>query len=425
MSVILAGSSQFVLKFHYIRLFLLFSVMRGISEGVLMVTGIILIVEILAYLGIIQLVRGKLWKRRVSVLYWSATMVLITFWLIAFLDPEKIRRTIDYRFFYFIIFTWTLNFVPKALWSVFFIFSLPFRLLKNKICSEVILLSGLVLGTGVMFTLGLGILAGKKVIRTEEIELKIPALPEGLNGLKVVQLSDLHLGGMGNDRFLRRCVNRINSMEPDLILFTGDMVNNYHQEIDGFKGQLKALRARYGKFAVLGNHDYGDYTNWDSPADKERNFSLILEKIRDSGFRLLLNQSSQVRVGDTCLYIVGVENWGHPPFPQYARLDSALKDVPAKSFRILMTHDPAHWSDQIRGKTDIPFTLSGHTHGGQTGLKIAGMEFSPIWLTENRWGGLYKENGQFLYVNRGIGCVGLPARIDMPPEITVFTLSQK
>lgn len=399
--------------------------MRGISSGVLIFTAIILIVEILGYLGIIQLVRERLWKRRVSVLYWLSTVVFIVFWLIAFLDPEKIRRTADYSFFYFVIFISALNFLPKALLSVFVILAAPFRLFLDKIRSQIILLSGLILSFGMILTLGYGVIAGKKTILIEETKLSIPSLPERLNGLKIVQLSDLHLGSFGNDRFLKRCVDKINRMKPDLILFTGDIVNNYHQEIDGFEDQLEALQARSGKFAILGNHDYGDYTDWDSPQDKYRNHETVIQKLRESGFRLLLNQSEKINIRDTSLYLIGVENWGHPPFPQYARLDSALRNVPDKSFRILMTHDPAHWSDHILYKTDIPLTLSGHTHGGQFALKIAGIGFSPICFVEKYWGGLYLENNQFLYVNRGLGCVGLPARIDMAPEITVFTLIRK
>jgi len=399
--------------------------MRGISSGVLFITAMILVVEILGYLGVIYLVHERLWKRRVSMLYWLITLVFVGVWLMAFLDPEKIRHTTDYHFFYFVIFISVLNIAPKTILSVFVLLATPFRLLRGKTRSKIILLSGLILSFGVILILGYGIIAGKRTIRIEEIKLSVPSLPEELIGLKIVQLSDLHLVSFENDRFLKRCVDQINRMEPDLILFTGDIVNNYHQEIDGFEDQLKALKAGSGKFAILGNHDYGDYTDWDFPEDKARNLEIIIRKIRTSGFQLLRNQSQKISLRDTSLYIIGVENWGHPPFPQYARLDLALKNVPAQSFSILMSHDPAHWSDQVLFKTAIPLTLSGHTHGGQFAVKLAGMEFSLICFTEKRWGGLYRENNQLLYVNRGLGCVGLPARIDMAPEITVFTLDRE
>ena len=399
--------------------------MRGIASGVLIFTSIILFVEILGFLGIIQLVREKRWKWRISVIYWSITIVFLTFWLIAFMDTEKIRHTTDYSFFYFVIFIGVLNFFPKALLSVFVLFSAPFSLFQYKIRSQIILLSGLILSFGMAFALVYGVIVGKKTIRVEELRLAIPELPAGLNGTKIVHISDFHLGSYENDRFLKRCVDKINKVEPDLILFTGDIVNNFYQEITGFEDQLGRLKARSGKFAILGNHDYGDYSDWDSPKDKARNLEIIKQKVAETGFQLLLNRSEKINIRDTCLYLVGVENWGHPPFPQYARLDSALRGVPGKSFRILLTHDPAHWRDQVRYKTDIPLTLAGHTHGGQFAIKIAGIEFSPIYLAGKNWGGLYKENNQFLYVNRGLGCVGLPARIDMAPEITVITLVRK
>lgn len=396
--------------------------MRGISSGILIFTAVILIAEALGYWGMIQLVRTKMWKIRISLLYWLTTVLLTTCWLLAFLDPGKIRHTTDYSFFYFVIFISTLNFFPKFLFSVFVILAAPFRLFKKKSQSQVLLLSGLILSLGMILSIGYGAFAGKKTIRTEEIKLSMSSLPAGLNGLKIVQLSDLHLGSFKNDRFLKRAVERVNRIEPDLILFTGDIVNNYHQELLGFEDQLKRLKARFGKYAILGNHDYGDYTDWDSRQDKKQNFDLVLNKIRESGFKLLLNRSERILIHDTPFYLTGVENWGHAPFPRYARLDSALRHVPDDSFRILMTHDPAHWAEQVVSKTTIPLTLSGHTHGGQFAFKFAGLEFSPIWLVTKKWGGLYQEGEQLLYVNRGFGCVGLPARIDMAPEISVFTL---
>lgn len=399
--------------------------MRGITSGVLIFTTIILLVEILGFLGIFQLVREKRWKWKVSIIYWLLTVASLSLWLIAFVDPGKIRHTSDYSFFYFVIFTGVLNFFPKSLMSVFVILSAPFSFAHDKVRSQTILASGLILSFGVAFTLGYGVLAGKKMIRMEELSLDIPDLPAGLNGVKIVHISDVHLGSYGNDRFLERCVDKINGVEPDLILFTGDMVNNFYQEMAGFEDQLGRLKARSGKFAILGNHDYGDYSDWDSPERKGLNSATIKQKIGEAGFRLLLNRSAQVEIRDTSIYLIGVENWGHPPFPQYARLDSAMQNVPGESFRILLTHDPAHWSNQVLYQTDIPLTLAGHTHGGQLAVKIAGMEFSFICLVSKNWGGLYRENGQYLYVNRGLGCVGLPARIDMAPEITVISLFRK
>ncbi|MGV8096648.1 MAG: metallophosphoesterase [Mangrovibacterium sp.] len=358
----------------------------GITSGVLIFTAIMLVVEILGYLGIIQLVREKKWKWRITVFYLLITIAFLTFWLLAFWDPDKIRHTTDYSFFYFAIFIDVLNFFPKAILSVFVLIAAPFRLFKDKARSQIILLSGLILSLGMVLTLSYGVIVGKKTIRLEEFTLPIPSLPAGLNGVKIVHISDFHLGGFENSRFLERCVDRINRIEPDLILFTGDIVNNFYQEIEGFEEQLGKLKAGSGKFAILGNHDYGDYLDWDSPQDKVWNHEKIIQKLQESGFRLLLNQSEKINVQDTSLHVIGVENWGHSPFPQYARLDSALQNVPRKSFRILMTHNPAHWSDQVLYKTDIPLTIAGHTHGGQFAFMIAGIEFSPIYFAEKKMG---------------------------------------
>lgn len=396
--------------------------MRGISSGITLVTVVLLFIEIVAFWGLFQLMDRKDRKWKMSFLYWTTGLVCFGLFLYAFLDPGKIRHTVNYGFYYFVIFCLMLNFFPKALLSFFVLLSLPVRLLRNKRDSLTVILSGIILSTGVFISILSGFIAGKKLIRQEEVKLVVPSLPETLNGIKIVHISDFHLSGFSNTRFMERLAERVNRQKPDLILFTGDMVNNFHQEIRGFESVLGRMEAHSGKLAILGNHDYGDYSEWDSPADKASNLQAVKAGIQKCGFRLLLNESQKINFRDTSFYVVGVENWGHPPFPQYARLDSALAHVSDHSFRILLSHDPAHWEDQVLRQRDIPLTLSGHSHGGQFGIKIAGLEFSLIWLISRRWGGLYEENGQYLYVNRGAGCVGFPARLDMSPEITVITL---
>ncbi len=400
--------------------------MRGIpGSGVFLFILVILLIEVFAYLGLMQLVSGKKLKRRVTILYWIATAVFLSIWLMAFFNPDKIRQTTNYQFFYFVISISVLNIFPKSLIALFVILSAPFRFLRDKIMSKVILLSGLILSLGMLLSIGYGIVIGRQTLRIEKVELALPSFPKALDELTIVQLSDIHLGSFENDAFLKKCVDEINRINPDLVLFTGDIVNNYYQEMLGFEDQLKALKSKYGKFAILGNHDYGDYSNWKSKEEKGENQQMIHEKLTDAGFQLLLNQSKQISKNDTSLYVVGVENWGHKPFPQYAQLDSALLNVPQNSFKLLMSHDPAHWEDQVIDQTSIPLTLSGHTHGGQFSLNLFGFEFSPIYLIQKYWGGLYQHNDQYMYVNRGIGCVGFLGRIDMAPEITILTLRSK
>ncbi|MGE4585715.1 MAG: metallophosphoesterase [Mangrovibacterium sp.] len=396
--------------------------MRGISSGFVLVFLFTLLVEVLGYLGITQLLYDRLWKKRISGLYLLFSLFFLGFFLYAFGNPDTIRETGDYGFFYFVIFISTLNLVPKLVLSVFVLLASPFRLKRDKTLAHRIVLGGLILSFGVILCLGAGYVIGKNRIQIREISLNVSGLPSQLEGLKFVQLSDLQLGSFQNDRLLRRMVRQINRVNADLILFTGDLVNNFSREAVGFEEELLALSASSGKYAILGNHDYGDYSDWPTAVQKQNNRELIKKKIRDSGFTLLLNQTTRISMCDTAIYLTGVENWGHPPFPQYARLDKALSNVPEHAFQILMTHDPAHWNAQVIGQTTIQLTLSGHTHGGQFAVRLAGLSFSPIRLKSPEWGGLYKKNGQFLYVNRGFGCVGLPARIDMAPEITVFDL---
>ncbi len=397
--------------------------MRGIpTSGILIFILILLIVEGLAFAGITQLVKDRKTKKKVSFIYWLSAILFFTVWLIAFLNPEKLRQTTNYQFFYFVIDLTILNIIPKFIIAVFTLVAIPFRLFRAKFASRAIVLSGTILSLGMLLSIGYGIVLGRKSIRQEQVELMLPDMPVALNGLKIVQISDIHLGSFEDDRFMKRCTEVINQIDADLILFTGDIVNNYNQEMTGFEDELTGMKARYGKFAILGNHDYGDYSKWNSQQDKLENQEIIHKELINAGFDLLLNQFSKVSIRDTSFYIIGVENWGHKPFPQYARLDSAMAEVPVDAFKILMTHDPAHWLDKVIGKTTIPLTLSGHTHGGQFAVKIGGMEFSPMYLIQKTWGGLYQQNNQYLYVNRGIGCVGFLGRIDMAPEITILTL---
>jgi predicted MPP superfamily phosphohydrolase len=316
-----------------------------------------------------------------------------------------------------------LTLLPKLLFSVFTILSLPVRWLGGKRIHQLLLTGSFMLCLGIFLTIANGIFFGRQNVKVENVNLYFDNLPEQMNGFKIVQLSDIHLGSFGkNKKVMDKTVQLIGQLQPDLMLFTGDLVNNFSNEINGFENDLKQLSGRYGKYAILGNHDYGDYSTWPDTIAKRQNLDSTKQAIRDAGFDLLLNQSVKIPVKDTSFYLLGVENWGHKPFPQYADLDAATRNVPAQSFRILMSHDPAHWSSVILPQTDNPLTLSGHTHGGQMGIRIAGMEFSPMYLIQKYWGGLYEQEHQKLYVNRGLGTIGFKGRIDMRPEITLLTL---
>jgi hypothetical protein len=400
--------------------------MRGIpGSGVFIFFAIVFIIELFAFLAIRQVVDHRATRRKLNYLYLAISLLLTGILVYAFVNPEKIRETQNYQFFYFIISVSFLNLVPKALLSALYLVSLLLRLLKAHFAARVLLLSGMIISLGIMLNIGYGIAFGRKTIRVVEHEVYFQSLPKSLDGTKLVQISDLHLGSFQDDNFLKRCTKKINEIQPDLLLFTGDMVNNYYQEMIGFEDELAAMQAKFGKFAILGNHDYGDYSKWESEDKKEENHQLMKDKIEAAGFQLLLNESEEVVVKDTIIEIIGVENWGHRPFPQYADLDKAMQGTEKQLFKILMTHDPAHWEEQVISKTDIRLTMSGHTHAAQSGVMFAGIEFSPMYFVQKYWGGLYQEQDQYLYVNRGIGCVGLLGRIEMAPEITLLTLRSK
>ncbi|MBU2907233.1 metallophosphoesterase [Arenibacter algicola] len=262
--------------------------------------------------------------------------------------------------------------------------------------------------------------------KVHQVVVKSNLLPQNFNGLRIVQISDLHLGSF-NYRYhiLDRAIKTINSLKPDFIFFTGDLVNNYAWELNGWEKILKELTAKKGKYSVLGNHDYGDYSKWESEEERRRNFADIKDFHAQIGFKLLLNEAECIENNGDKIAIVGVENWGNPPFKQYGDLQKALQEVDGIGFKILLSHDPSHWSEEVVEKTNIALTLSGHTHGMQAGINIKNIEWSPIKYKYKHWAGLYSLGPQFLYVSRGLGWMGFPGRLGMRPEITLIELENE
>jgi len=262
-----------------------------------------------------------------------------------------------------------------------------------------------------------------KVYKTK---INFEQLPAGLNGLRIVQISDLHLGSFNYQYHLfDKAVEMINDLEADYIFFTGDLVNYFSWELEGWKSSLEKLTARYGKYSILGNHDYGDHSTWESAENKEKNFREIKDFHQQIGFHLLLNSSVTKNHQDDQMAIIGVENWGLPPFEQYGDLKKAMDPVKDIPFKILLSHDPSHWTAEVIHQTDIALTLSGHTHGMQAGIQVKDFAWSPIKYQYKQWAGLYQNESQYLYVNRGLGWLGFPARIGMRPEITLITLGSE
>lgn len=249
-------------------------------------------------------------------------------------------------------------------------------------------------------------------------------LPEAFDGLQIAQISDMHSGSFATDNFLSSAVDEILSLKPDLIFFTGDLVNNEATEAEPFIPQFSRLKANLGVHSILGNHDYGDYGPWPSKEAKSANLDRLKAVHTNSGWNLLLNQNQIIEKNGEKIAIVGVENWGGSRhFPKYGDLDKAVKGVEDVPFKILLSHDPSHWDAKIKDHDQkFQLTLSGHTHGAQFGIEIPGFKWSPVQYMYKQWAGLYKDKGQHIYVNRGLGFIGYMGRVGIKPEITLLEL---
>lgn len=271
-----------------------------------------------------------------------------------------------------------------------------------------------------------GMFRGAYKYRVHNVKIDSPKIPDPFKGFKIVQISDLHTGSFMDTSALTRAFEIVMAQKPDLILFTGDLVNNMADETDGFLDVYKMLKAPHGVYSVLGNHDYGDYVNWDKPEEKIANLEAVKRIQADAGWRLLMNEHVPLEKDGEKIALLGIENWGaHMRFPKYGKLNEAYAGTESYKFKILMSHDPSHWDHQVRTEyPDIDLTLSGHTHGMQLGIEIPGFKWSPSQYFYKQWAGLYKQDEQYLYVNRGLGFLGYPGRLGIWPEITVIELNK-
>ncbi|WP_372974367.1 metallophosphoesterase [Muriicola sp.] len=272
-----------------------------------------------------------------------------------------------------------------------------------------------------------GMYRGKYNFQVLKYDLEFEDLPDSFHNYQITQISDIHSGSFDNRKKIEYAVDLINKQESDVILFTGDMVNNMALEMAPWKDLFSTLKARDGKFSILGNHDYGDYVPWDTPELKAENLEVLKDMQKEMGFDLLLNESRYLRRGKDKLALVGVENWGRGGFKKAGDLKKAVRGIDKDDFKVLMSHDPSHWEDVvIQDEYHYHLTLSGHTHGMQFGIEIPGwVKWSPVKWRYKYWAGIYEELGQFINVNRGFGFLGYPGRVGIWPEITVIRLKKK
>ncbi len=278
---------------------------------------------------------------------------------------------------------------------------------------------GWLLSSLLLIAILVGILWGRWNWKVHHVQLDFPNFPKELNSVKIVQLSDIHVGSFFNNyKKVEKAINKINALNADYVFFTGDLVNNSAAEMKGWESVFSKIQAKKGKYSILGNHDYGDYVKWNSDEQKQQNLNDLLAIHQEIGFQPLLNESVELASN---FWLLGVENWGKAPFRQSGELSKTLTNVPNDAFKLLLSHDPSHFDLEVI-KTNIDLTLSGHTHGMQFGIERFGIKFSPVSLRYKKWAGLYKVGAQYLYVNRGFGYLGFPGRVGIYPEITEITL---
>lgn len=410
-----------------------------------LLTLFILFVDIYAYRGMKKLFsHGRLSPLRRFALktWWLVDILFIlfcVFW-IYFIRNSAQEDYVQYRRFFLIAGTFAMVFVPKFSFFIFTVFydlkilllGLTQRMLSSGHSSHgwlarwkrslVVPAAGMVFA-GMTFSATLyGVSFGRYNFQVETREVWYEHLPPAFDGYRIVQFSDTHLGSYSQTDAVQVGLEMINMLEPDLIVFTGDMVNNEAREAVKFLPFFQDLEAADGMFSVLGNHDMGDYRRWGTIAEKDADVEKLVRLQTDMGFRVLLNEHVFILRGQDSIMLLGVKNWGLPPFGQYGDLQAALGDMAGFPFKVLLSHDPSHWREQVIPLTDVELTLSGHTHGMQIGITSRFFSWSPVKLKYNEWSGLYSEGKQKLYVNRGFGYLSFPGRIGMPPEITVLIL---
>lgn len=296
------------------------------------------------------------------------------------------------------------------------------RISRSEFFSKAAVLSG----TIPFVPLSFGIISGAHNFSLRRHVLYLPKLPKAFDGILIGQISDIHAGSLFHKAAIKGGVEMLMQEKPDIIFFTGDLVNVETKEVNDYINVFDKLKASLGVFSVMGNHDYGNYREWPTAEAKRKNLEDMIAAHRQMGYDLLMNEHRLLEIGGEKVAILGVENWGVGPplrFPKYGKLHEAHANTQDAAVKILLSHDPTHWDAQIRPEyPDIDLTFAGHTHGYQMGVKLGKFVWSPAQYRFKQWAGLYQEGDQYLYVNRGFGCIGYPGRIGMPPELTIVEL---
>ena len=397
-----------------------------------------LLLDIYAYQGVKTWVSGwrsarrqKIAKRSYLVFFVGVTILFLA--AVTF-TPPYLTRFQEWVFSLFLTFLITKLFfiivlllgdIVRFFWGIFrrlikpkAVQHGPFFPSRRRFIAEAGILLAAVPFTGFFYAM----FKGKYDYRLHEVTLYFHDLPTSFDGFTITQLSDFHSGSFDNMSAVTRGIEIAKAQQSDLFVFTGDLVNNMAWEVEPYISLFSQLKAPYGQFSILGNHDYGDYARWDNPEQKEANFEKLKQNHQRLGYRLMLNENAVIRKGQDQLALIGVENWGRG-FIQAGDIDKALEGVDKNAFKILLSHDPTHWEEKIRyHPTTIHLTLSGHTHGAQLGVETDNLRWSPVQYRYLDWAGLANEKDRYLYVNRGFGFLAFSGRLGIWPEITRLTL---
>lgn len=382
---------------------------------------------------------GDTSRKMAYLLYWGVSGLVYLSIILFFMLRGNMPRLLGMSMLTLLV----LNFLPKVFISLFMLIddiirfgkwvviklssSPPAEAVVDGISrSEFLAKAGLIVAALPLVTLGYGIASGAYNYTIKRRKIGIKGLPEKLDGLRIVQISDIHSGSFFDKKAVERGIDMINRQEADLVCFTGDLVNNTADEMDGYKGVFSKINAKHGVFSILGNHDYGDYVQWPSREAKQANLNRIKQVHKDMGWDLLLNENRILDINGHKLGVVGVENWSAKSrFHTYGNLERAYEGVEKADVKILLSHDPSHWDAEVRKLyKDIVLTMSGHTHGMQFGIEIGSFRWSPVKYMYDQWADLYTQENQHLYVNRGFGFIGYPGRVGILPEITVLELQK-
>ncbi|MGM9509823.1 metallophosphoesterase [Larkinella sp. GY13] len=388
-------------------------------------------------------------QRIVSMLYWGFTGVtIVTYLTMQLLPPDAVGRVARG-------FIWTAILIPyfSKVFAVLFIFvddlgrfvrwvaslfySPDIRAAVNDTSqpdipatnviprSEFLMKTALIAGAVPLVAFTYGIVSGAHDYRIRRIRLSLKNLPSGFDGIKIAQLSDIHSGSFFNKVAVKGGVDMLLLEKPDVVFFTGDLVNNTADEVENYIDIFNKVKAPLGVYSTLGNHDYGDYVNWPNAQAKTQNLNNLKAAHELLGWDLLMDENRILEQNGDKIALVGIQNWGSGRWPKYGNLEKARQGTEDAPVKLLLSHDPSHWDAQVKPQfSDIDVMFAGHTHGMQFGVEIGNVRWSPSQYVYKQWAGLYQEGEQYLYVNRGYGYLGYPGRVGILPEITIFELKK-